>query len=167
MTVHTLVTSGIRPALLAVAAHGLTDLDGWDWRQHYALWVLLPIPSSVVTPLFCMGSLVHFAEDVGPAGSAMVHALVLAFGLRYGKQASFRAMLAYLACVHVPSHYRRCWRRRRYRALALAGAGTLLALALRHHLPGDTVALGHLVQRIVISHIMHELSLADRFGDSD
>lgn len=165
MTVHTVVTAGIRPALLAMAAHGLTDLDSWDWRQHYVLWLLLPLPSSAVTPLFCVGSLVHFAEDVGGVGSVLVHALVLAVGARCGKQAALRAMLAYLACVHVPSHYRRCWRRRRYRALALAGAGTLLALTLHRHFPGDTVALGHLAQRIVLSHIMHELRLSDRFGD--
>jgi len=152
-------TFGVRPALAVVAAHGLTDLGNRGWEPHYALWLTAPIPSALLAPVFCAASVVHFAEDVGGAGSVLVHALVLVAGLLRGQRTALRAMLGYLACAHVPLHYRRCWRRRRFRALAIAGAGTLLALFSNQRMSDEAVFVP-LLQRVAVAHISFELSLS-------
>ena len=148
----------VRPLVAVVAAHGATDLATLRWPPAYTLCCFVPLPPVAVTGLFLAGSLVHFAEDVGPDGTIALHSLAGMATLLGGAQRGLEFMLAYLACVHTPAHYARCWRRRRWRALACAAVATLAALAAsRWLLPGGGVVVGHAVQRLVLAHVVCEL----------
>lgn len=159
------VDARMRPVLALVAVHGISDLDSPAFIAPYVTWTLLPLPSAVITPLFCVMSLLHFADDLGVLRSVVLHTVVAAVGLRSGMQNAFHVMLGYLALVHVPAHYRRCWVRGRYRGLALAATCTLGALTLCHRAIGETLVFGHWMQRVVISHICNELVLASSLVD--
>ena len=150
----------VRPLVAVVAAHGATDLATRRWPLAYALCCLVPLPPPVVTGLFVAGSLVHFAEDVGPDGSLALHSLAGMATLLGGAQRGLEFMLAYLACVHTPAHYARCWHRRRWRALACAGLATLAALAASGQ--ARSVVVGHAVQRLVFAHVICEHCVTDR-----
>jgi hypothetical protein len=147
-----------KPALAVVAAHGMTDMHTWEWVPHYATWMLLPMPSCIVTGVFCAASFIHFADDGGPWISALAHATVAAVGVYRGTDAAFKTMLAYLCFWHTPVHYRRHWKEGRKRGVWIAGASTLLALLLCRRLP-NRVPFGNLLQRVVLAHIAHEISL--------
>lgn len=160
MTVYELELGMVaRPALALVVAHGLTDLESTESLVYYIVWTLLPLPSPAVTALFCMASVSHFSDDIGTRGSTALHALVWLVGARYGKQAAFHAMLAYLVLFHVPFHYSRCIRNCRWRALRIACIGSIVALALSPRMP-STVQLTDVVQRLAIAHIVYERTLA-------
>lgn len=148
----------LRPAAAIVAAHGITDLDSWRWPPCYAVCCLLPMPPPLITTLFVFGSAVHFSEDIGPDGSLALHCLAGAATLVGGSQGGLEFMMAYLTCVHTPSHYLRCALRRRWSALATALASTLVALALLQHV--DVVCVGHTVQRLVLAHVLCEWSVS-------
>lgn len=157
MTAFPLDATGLRPALALVAAHGATDLDSAAWVVPYLTCALLPLPGSVLTPLFCLASMLHFVDDAGPRTSVLTHTLALVVGLHSGNQAALRFMLFYLTFLHVPAHYYRCVQRRRHRALLIAALGTALALYNRRRI-GTTFVLGHWTQRLVIAHIMTEIT---------
>lgn len=144
----------LRPVVALVGAHGITDLDNWRWPPIYAVCFLVPLPSHAITALFIASSLFHLAEDVGPDGSLALHSLTGLAWLVLGTQRGLELMLVYLAALHTPTHYVRCWVRRRRTSLALAGLTTLVAVvALRH---ARVVVLGHAVQRVVIAHVCTE-----------
>ena len=149
----------VRPLIAVVAAHGATDLATRRWPLAYVLCCFVPLPPVAVTGLFVVASLVHFAEDVGPKGSLALHSLAGLATLLGGAQRGLEFMLAYLACVHTPSHYARCWRRERWRALACAGGATLAALAAGRHV--QSVVVGHTVQRLVFAHVVCEFCALD------
>jgi len=144
----------LRPVVALVGAHGITDLDNWKWPPIYAACFLVPLPSHTITTLFVASSLFHLAEDFGPDGSLALHSLMGFAWLALGTQRGLELMLVYLAALHTPAHYVRCWRRRRRASLALAALTTLVAaVALRH---ARVVVLGHAVQRVVIAHVCTE-----------
>ena len=145
----------LRPLVAFVGAHGATDLATRHWPPVYAACCLTPLPSKLVTGLFVTASLVHFAEDGGPDGSIALHSVVGLVWLMLGAQRALELMLAYLALVHTPAHYARCWRRRRWGALALAGVGTIAAAALAAR-PAGVVRVSHAVQRLVVAHVVCE-----------
>lgn len=159
MTIFHLDVSHVRPFVAVVAAHGLTDLDSHEWVAPYIVWGLAPLHGTLLTTLFCAASTVHFAEDYGPRTSGVVHAAAAAIAATCGLDVAFQAMIVYLALVHTPAHYARCYRRGRTRGLALAAIGTAAALAAMPLVP-DTLVVDHWVQRIVIAHICHEYKLA-------
>ena len=103
-------------------------------------------------------SLVHFAEDGGPDGSIALHSAAGFVWLWLGAQRALELMLAYLALVHTPAHYARCWRRRRWAALVLAAVATVVAaIATR---PLGAVCVNHAVQRLVVAHVVCECWVA-------
>lgn len=158
MTAFSLPIGPAKPLLAVVAAHGLTDLDSWDWAPHYAFWLLLPLPSPAVTALFCASSLSHLTAELGDVGSFVLHAGLAVTAAQCGELAAFNVMLAYLAFVHVPAHYRRCLQRgRRPGALAAAAVGGLAACL--SHTTGSTFVFGNRMQRVAIAHICHEYVL--------
>ena len=145
-----------KPAFALVATHGLTDFDS-KWVGPYTAAMLLPLPTEAVTATFCVASVVHFSEDLGPHVSLGVHATVLAIGLLSGTQTAFMAMLAYLTLVHVPAHYTRCAFRGRGAAAARAlAAGLVVAVAAALAPPTITIPFDDTVQRIVVAHIIVE-----------
>jgi len=154
MGVYVMNMRHARPLVAAVAAHGITDLDSAAWPPWYALFCLLPWPDDFVTACFCASSVYHFADDVGFGGSMALHACSAAVLVTAGPQRALDFMLGYLACVHVPSHYWRCARRRRWRGLALAAATTALAVGVTRSL--DHVCVSHAVQRVVTAHVWTE-----------
>ena len=156
MTNFQLEVASWKPALAVVAAHGMTDLHEWDWVPHYMLWTLLPLPSFMVTGLFCASSVAHFAEDGGPLVSLAAHASVALIGLRRGADVAFKAMLSYLLLWHTPRHYLRHWRKGRKRGVYVAALATAVGLLYCRRLP-NRLPFGDLMQRIVIAHISHEL----------
>lgn len=140
------------PVVALVGAHGATDLDTHTWPLAYLTAALLP--HRMVTPLFMLFSLVHFAEDVGFVGSISLHViagLVWQFG---STQRGLELMLAYLAGVHTPLHYHRCWLRGRYAGLGMAFLATLGAWRFLGHT--RTVTVSEAAQRVVIAHVLTE-----------
>ena len=154
MGVYALDIRHIRPVVAVVAAHGATDLDSWRWPPWYTLFCFAPLPPCAVTALFVASSLVHFAEDVGADGSLALHSLAGFLWLSVSAQRGIEFMMAYLVLVHTPAHYARCWRRRRWRALAIAAAATAAAVLGSHGM--DAVFLTHAAQRVVTAHVWTE-----------
>lgn len=150
--------SHLRPLVAFVGAHGATDLATQYWPPVYAVCCFTPLPPKAVTALFVAASLVHFAEDGGPDGSIALHSLAGFAWLWLGSQRALELMLAYLSFVHTPAHYARCWRRRRWRALALAGVATGVVGALMR--PLRAVCVSHGVQRLVVAHVACEWFVA-------
>ena len=99
------LTPFTRPLLALVAPHGLTDLNKPGVFGRYACWLALPLPPKVTTALFCLASVYHLRQDVGPGGSLFVHALIYDVHQLLGPQAAFEAFLVYFAIVHTPLHY--------------------------------------------------------------
>ena len=112
--------------LAVVGAHGVTDFDVPGFWVEYMACLLAPLPDPMVTLLFVLGSVLHFADDLGPHGSGALHAALVVLGAGFGLQAAFDAMVGYLSLVHVPAHYARCAVRGRFKALWFAGACTCL-----------------------------------------
>ena len=155
-----------RCALALVQAHGLTDLRSL-WRVGpYALVLWPPLPGAAVTGAFLVASLVHLAQDVGIAGTLLVHAIAFGVYAFHSKLLAFELMLGHLACVHVPRHYARVLEEAR---AAWAPARASVALALAVTLAGvwcagaanfnqdsrDSCArVTHLHQRIVVAHVL-------------
>ncbi len=154
MCVYDFHVGHLRPLVAFVGAHGATDLATRHWPPVYAACCLTPLPPKAVTGLFVAASLVHFAEDGGPDGSLALHSLVGFVWLAFGSQRALEMMLAYLSLVHTPAHYARCWRRKRWCALALAVAATALAGAVARSL--GVVRVNHAVQRLVVAHVACE-----------
>ena len=153
MTAYSLDASGLQTIVALVAAHGATDLATRVWPFTYAACYM--IPPSLVTPVFVLGSLVHFEEDIGLEWSLALHAVAGIVWWRGGAQRGLELMLAYLSALHTPAHYQRCWRRGRRVALLAAGTTTaLLAWLLLHY---DTIlSVDHRIQQIVIAHVLTE-----------
>jgi len=158
MCVYDFHVGHMRPLLAFVGAHGATDLATRHWPPIYAVCCFTPVPSPAVTALFVAASLIHFAEDAGPDGSLAIHSLTGFVWLLLGAQRALELMASYLSFVHTPAHYARCWRRRRWCALALAAAATAVAGALVR--PMSTVCVNHAVQRLVIAHVVCEYWVA-------
>ena len=154
MGVFALDVGHLRPIVAVVGAHGATDLATWHWPPIYAACCFVPLPPSAVTGAFVATSLAHFAEDCGPDGSLALHSLAGFLYLAGGAQRGLELMIAYLACVHTPAHYARCWRRRRWGALGAAALATLTALASMRRV--RVVSVGHSIQRLVVAHVFTE-----------
>tara|TARA_Y100000389_G_scaffold53988_3_gene49807 strand:+ start:1574 stop:2086 length:513 start_codon:yes stop_codon:yes gene_type:complete len=154
MGVYALDVGCLRPIVAVVGAHGATDLAAWQWPPIYAACCFVPLPSHAVTGAFVATSIAHFAEDCGPDGSLALHSLAGFLWIAGGAQRGLELMIAYLACVHTPLHYVRCWRRRRWGALGAAALATLTALATTRHV--QVVSVGHSIQRLVIAHVFTE-----------
>jgi hypothetical protein len=154
MGVYDFDVSHLRPLVAFVGAHGATDLATRHWPPVYAACCLAPMPSKAVTAIFVTASLVHFAEDAGPDGSVALHSLAGLAWVWLGAQRALELMVVYLALVHAPAHYTRCWRRRRWSALVVAAAATVLAVALAR--PLQVVCVSHAVQRLVVAHVVCE-----------
>ena len=153
------VASQLRPLLAFVGAHGATDLATRHWPPVYAVCCFVPLPPKAVTGLFVLASLAHFSEDGGPDGSLVLHSLAGFAWLALGAQRGLELMLAYLSVVHVPAHYARCWRRRRWAALGVAAVATLFAAAALTR-PLSVVRVNHAVQRLVVAHAACEWVVA-------
>ena len=150
---HFALTPWTRPLLALVAPHGLTDLRQPGVYGRYACWLALPLPSNLVTLLFCLASVVHLRADVGASGSLFVHALVYEVHQLLGPQVAFNSFLVYFALLHTPNHYHTELTHGDARLVVL---GVLCSAALL--LPcvwplqrGFTLTDG--LQRVVIAHI--------------
>ena len=145
----------IRPLVAMVGAHGATDLAAIrQFPPIYLAAYLVPLPPKVVTALFFAASMVHFAEDIGPDGSLALHSVAGFVWLAFGAQRGLEVVLAYLALLHMPAHYIRCWRRRRWGALVAAALATCVALSATRHM--RVVSVDHAMQRLVAAHVWTE-----------
>lgn len=157
-------TAGVKPLLALIAAHGLTDLDTHKCVVPYAIATAVPLPTEVVTLLFCGASVAHFSNDIGKRGSLLVHGAVLAAGLHSGVQAAFKLIILYLAFFHTPIHFVRCFLRKRQKAAIGTLAVTLLAMVPCSIIMAETVILNDLMQRVATAHIITEARMCK--GDS-
>ena len=142
----------LRPIVALVVSHGATDLDTRTWPLAYLAAALLP--ARTVTPIFAFFSWVHFAEDLGLMGSISLHVIAGLVWQFVSVQRGLELMLAYLAGVHTPSHYLRCWMRARYAGLGMAFLATLGAWNLLGRT--RTVTVSEAAQRVVIAHVLTE-----------
>ena len=151
MTAFALALSpAARPALCVVATHGLTDLGSQALGPAYALALACPMPSSVVTALFCAASVFHLADELGWTASLGLHSLVAVLDLAKGHDDAFGTFLCYLATLHTPCHYFCEWRRGR-RALVVLAA--LAGAALACLWSPCAFVLSDRMQRVVIAHV--------------
>ena len=149
-------------ALAVVAAHGATDLNEMSCFWDYALvcGVMSFSPQWFTMAAFLSSSVLHFENDLGDRGSVALHFGVACVGALCGPGVAFATMTAYLALVHVPLHYLRCFRRRRFRGLfAAAFATVLLLLKPDVLLENGSFEVTQQMQKIVIAHVIHELRL--------
>lgn len=154
------LTAWTRPLFALVAPHGLTDLSQAGVLERYACWLVLPMPSTLITLLFCLASVVHLSSDVGADGSLFVHALVYEVHRLLGPQAAFNAFLVYFALMHTPNHYHTetVYGNTRFVKLGLlCSAALLLPCACPLH---DGFVLTDELQRLVIAHIVTTLHAA-------
>ena len=159
MCVYDFRVKHLWPLVAVVGAHGATDLATRHWPPIYAVCCFTPMPPKAVLGLFMLASLVHFSEDGGSDGSLALHSLAGFAWLWLGAQRALELMLAYLSCVHTPAHYARCWRRRRWGALAVAALATAMALCTVRQM--QVVCIGHALQRLVIAHVCTELCVCE------
>ena len=158
MTAFHFCTAGARTAVALVAAHGMTDLDSpRAWIPAY-LAACTPMQSRMISTVFVVASIGHFAEDVGSTGSLLLHACVGAITVALGHQAGLTVMGMYLVGVHVPNHYQRCAARGRFNALRIAAVSSIVAVGLARGMPAK-VTLTDGVQRAVIGHVVTEAQM--------
>jgi hypothetical protein len=149
----------IRSSLGAyVIAHGTTDLDTSYWPLIYLPGMFIPLPQSTILILFCGASIIHFAEDTNIYGSLLLHCACVFFGKWRGISTALNVMFSYLTFVHTPLHYYRCWKQKRFFALKVAGFNTGLLLVGLISFSPNYLLINCLTQRIVISHIICELT---------
>ena len=155
-----LMLSGtIRPSILAyVIAHGTTDLDTMYWPLIYFFTMLLPISQPTILILFCSASIIHFAEDTNIYGSLLLHAVCALFGKMRGISTALNIMFSYLTLIHTPLHYYRCWKKKRFFGLKVAGLNTGLFLYGFSNFSPKYIFINSLTQRIVLSHIICEIT---------
>ena len=154
MVAFELDVSDFRREIAIVAAHGFSDIDSLVWVPVYALLLLVPLPSRMVTCVFCLASAFHFSEDVGAWGSAAVHCAAFAITKAKGKNSGFKFMSMYLFYVHTPLHVMRLVKKSRR-----LGCGALLLacfLGYMHPSPPEKLALSDTLQKLVIAHILVE-----------
>jgi len=152
---HFVLTPWTHPLLALVAPHGITDLSRAGVYGRYACWLALPLPSAVVTLLFCLASVAHLSTDVGAGGSLFVHALVYEVHRLMGPQAAFNAFLVYFALLHTPNHYHTELLHGNTRLVVLGllcSAALLLLPCVCPSQRGFTLTDG--LQRVVIAHIV-------------
>lgn len=90
-----------RVHLAIAAAHGASDVTKPpELLAVYAL-SLLPIPGPVVTAGFAAASLLHFAGDVGAAGSLALH-MALAGMAAVSLERATSALFVYINFIHIP-----------------------------------------------------------------
>ena len=154
MVAYALNVARFRPVVAFVVAHGTTDLATTHWPPIYGACLFTPLPTRAVTALFVLSSWLHFAEDFGRDASFGLHLLAGGVWSTLGVQRGLEFMMAYLALVHTPAHYIRCWHRRRWRALAIAAFATLVSSFLLHRV--DVLVVGNEIQRIVVAHVVTE-----------
>ena len=141
-----------------VIAHGTTDLDTSYWSVIYLFMMFIPLPQPAILILFCSASIIHFAEDTNIYGSLLLHFATSLFGRLRGISTALDIMLSYLTIIHTPLHYYRCWKKKRFFALKVAGVNTgLLLYAVRRFFP-KYIVINSLTERIVLSHIICELT---------
>ena len=145
------------PSLFAVACgHGLVDLG----RPTRELWpyffVVLPVGGVSSLAFFC-ASLLHFAGDVTPAGSAALHAALYALDALH-RPAAALLMFLYMALVHVPLLVAKFMREGRWGELVIFGLGVAGVAAFRTRVVVDgTFVLTEWQQRLVAAHVaVHE-----------
>lgn len=141
----------IRPTLAVVATHGLTDIGCNALLPSYLLCLGLPLPTEVVTVLFCAASVLHLALEARWLGSLALHLIVAALAQWRGNDVAFSALLSYFALVHTPLHYaRECRRGNGVMAALAASAGVALACVWAP----ATFVLTNGMQRIVVAHVV-------------
>lgn len=154
--------------MIAIALHGLTDIDSPTFILPYLFMTFIPLLSSHVTICFCVASLAHFSLDFGIVPSLCVHLFVAWYGIeKKSTQAAFKAMIVYLALFHVPMHYIRCLAMGRVVMPFVTALITACGIANRDIVIGsDWVALTDNSQRLVIAHVITEALNLLRFQRS-
>ena len=136
-----------------VLPHGLTDLSTPGVLGRYACWLALPLPSAVITLLFCVASWVHLGTDVGGlGGSLFVHALVHEVYRLLGRDAAFNAFLVYFAVLHTPLHYLTEHANGNGLLVSVCLVATAMLLCVARH--WHAFALTDAMQRLVVAHVL-------------
>jgi len=161
MTRFVIRSIGIKPLISIAAVHGLTDLDTAHWPQCYGVLMLLPLPSPIITSMFCIFSVLHFAEDLGIHGSMLFHTFVAVLTRARGVQTALKAMVYYLCLYHVPMHFVRCFVRKRFCAIIFTLTATCVAVHLSSLL-NEEVLLTDNIQKIVVAHIITEFGIMSK-----
>ena len=151
------LSRGAHPALAVISGHGASDLDRpLAAVVHYALCAAFPLPRPVVTILFLAASVVHFASDTSMLGSAALHAGVAAVGVGMGQVWARRTMTLYMVALHVPLHYARLVRARRWTGVCAALVFTGLFLGCTRE--KTHACFSQEAQRVVIAHVLFNLT---------
>ena len=154
-----LLTGKISPTIVAyVIAHGTTDLDTRSWPFIYFFMMFVPLSQQAILILFCGASIIHFAEDTNMCGSLLLHFATAIVGKIWGISTALDVMFSYLTIIHSPLHYYRCWKYKRFFGLKVAGLSAGLFLYGFITFSPKYLLINTLTQRIVLSHIICELT---------
>ena len=144
------------PVLALLAAHGISDIDRpMACLPRYFLCTTVPLPPRIVTIAFCLSSVSHFSLDIGWHGSLALHSAVAAAGVVWGERVAARLMAAYMLSVHLPLHYARLVRARRFIGIFVAVCFTIAILLGTRGV--RAVCLSEDAQRLVIAHVWHSM----------
>lgn len=146
------ISSVERFALTFVAVHGFTDIR--DPLNLYP-YVLMPyLPTRVVTVVFALCSIHHFAADLSLIGSMVFHAVLMLLFFYKKTMIAFRMFMAFMVFVHLPFHY--------YSVFAEATAAARLAVLTSLFVsacaatfqPAQRVVFPENMQKLVIAHVI-------------
>ena len=153
------------PVLLAIAAgHGAVDLGRPTDELAPYLFVLLPVGSLMSTGAFLIASVLHFTDDLGPAGSVLLHAGVYVVD-SVNRELASTLMMIYMVLLHVPLLIQRFLRDRMYGEVAVLALSLLGAIVFREFLTDQdgNFVFSEWKQRIVAAHVcVHDHAYAQR-----
>ena len=70
--------------------------------------------------LFLLASIAHFANDVTVFGSIALHAALVTTAVVMSREIAVDALLVYMMCIHLPSHFLRLYDEKEFNAMAFA-----------------------------------------------
>jgi hypothetical protein len=120
---------------------------------------LCPVPGTSVA--FGIGSIVHFANDIGFFGSVSLHAVLCVLAAVNARLACV-VLQCYMCMLHIPSVLISLALRRQWTAIVCTAAAAAVAWVARAKLaPKGEFVLGEVSQRVVVVHTVLQVTSSE------
>ena len=166
MVVLTVPRTPLLGAIAAASAHGLTDLSRLQTAPlelaPYSL-VFLPMPTNVVTPIFLMFSVQHFAHDIGRRRSVLLHCTFAIMSLVQPVLA-WTLFALYYIFLHVPRHLAQHLHECKHWLKLVMAAATIFFPRVVGG-PSSFFIVTDWMQKGVIAHVLVDELYPSRHGD--
>jgi len=165
-----------RLVLLAlIGGHGASDvvLLGQTAELYGSVFLFASIvPEVVMNVLFLIASIAHFANDVTVFGSIALHVALVTAAIAMSREIAVDALLVYMMCIHLPSHFLRLYDEKEFNAMAFAAvvmagmsASVLLCPAVFFASSDEgLVSFTKIEQAIVCGHVIFEKIFEKKFS---